>query len=44
MEMLYIIINADEGESMDGNKIHSCPLFVDYGVVAKKTPENKCLT
>ena len=22
-----IITNADEGESMDGKKIHSCPLF-----------------
>ena len=39
-----ITTNADEGESVDGNKIHSCPLFVEYGAVAKKTPENKCLT
>ena len=40
----FITTNADEGESVDGNKIHSCPFFIEYGVVTKKTPENKCFT
>ena len=39
-----ITTNADEGESMDGKKIHSHLFFVEYGVVTKKTPENKYLT
>ena len=41
---ICITTNADEGKSMDGNKIHSCSFFIEYGAVTKKTPENKCFT
>ena len=33
-----ITTNADEGESVDGNKIHSCPLFCRIWCGHKEDP------
>ena len=39
-----ITTNADEGRAWMGIKYTLVLFFVEYGAVAKKTPENKCLT